>query len=281
MGTLQEKSSAKSFGGWVRYYQHASTTCQCDMTFAVFIPPQAEDKKVPVLYWLSGLTCTADNFTTKAGAQRYAAEHGVMLVMPDTSPRGLSLPGEDDHWDFGSGAGFYVNATQKPWSGHYRMDAYVTEELPELIEANFPVIPGKASIFGHSMGGHGALVLALRNPGKYLSVSAFAPICEPTQVPWGEKAFSNYLGEDKEAWKSYDACHLLSQTDSAPPLLVDQGTSDSFLEVQLRPERLQDVCKEKGHELELRMHGGYDHGYYFIATFVGEHIAFHARYLCE
>lgn len=277
--SIKETSASRCAGGWVRLYEHESKACGCPMAFSVFVPPQAESQPVPVLYWLSGLTCSPMNMTTKAGAQRYAAEHGVLLVAPDTSPRGLSLPGEDDDWDFGTGAGFYVDATEKPWAGHYNMDTYITQELPEVINANFPVIPDRASVFGHSMGGHGALVLSLRNPGMYRSVSAFSPICAPSECPWGEKAFSGYLGDNREAWLAYDACALLEQADTALPMLIDQGTSDSFLEGQLKPSRLQEVADAKGHSLQLRMQEGYDHSYYFIATFIGEHIAYHAKAL--
>ncbi|HAA54075.1 MAG TPA: S-formylglutathione hydrolase [Myxococcales bacterium] len=267
------------FGGSVEFYEHDSEACKCKMSFSVFVPPQAQEGPVPVLYWLSGLTCTATNFTTKAGAQRYAAEHGLLLVAPDTSPRGLNLPGEDDNWDFGTGAGFYLNATQEPWQGHYNMEDYITKELPALINEHFPVLADRASVFGHSMGGHGALVLSLRHPELYRSVSAFSPICAPTQCPWGEKAFSGYLGDDKEAWKAHDTCELLANTDNALPMLVDQGTSDGFLEEQLKPQLLEAVCKEKGHSLTLRMQEGYDHSYYFIASFIEDHIKHHAKAL--
>ncbi|MEZ4749069.1 MAG: S-formylglutathione hydrolase [Bdellovibrionota bacterium] len=277
LASLSKKS--KSFGGWVEYYQHASRQTKTTMRFSVFRPPQAEAGPVPVLYWLSGLTCTEENFTAKSSVQKYAAEHGLLVVAPDTSPRGASIPGEDKDWDFGTGAGFYVNATEEPWAAHYRMDAYVTEELPALIEKQFPVKPNCCAISGHSMGGHGALVAALRNPGRYRSVSAFAPICAPSKVPWGEKAFSHYLGSDREKWKAYDACELIANAKEKLPLLVDQGTHDSFLKDQLKPELLKEACEKAGYPLELRMQEDYDHSYFFIATFIGEHIAFHAKYL--
>jgi S-formylglutathione hydrolase len=250
------------------------------MTFSVFLPPQASvSSPVPVLYWLSGLTCTDENFVTKAGAQRYATEHGIALVTPDTSPRNVNLPGDDEDYDFGSGAGFYVDATREPWSRHYQMYGYVTAELPALINREFPVDPQRAGIFGHSMGGHGALVIALRNPGVYRSVSAFAPICAPMQVPWGRKAFSRYLGDDEDSWRTYDAVQLILQHGSPLPLLVDQGDADSFLHEQLRPDLLKNACADRGVDLTLRMQPGYDHSYFFIASFVGDHIAYHAERL--
>ena len=247
------------------------------MRFGIYLPPQATRESCPVLYWLSGLTCTEQNYITKAGAQRYAAEHGVVLVAPDTSPRGSDVA-DAEGYDLGQGAGFYLNATQAPWSAHYRMHDYVVEELPALVEANFPVT-GARAISGHSMGGHGALVLALRNPGRYRSVSAFSPIVAPSQVPWGEKAFSAYLGEDRAAWKAWDASALIANASERLPLLVDQGSEDEFLATQLQPERLRDACVAAGHPLELRMQPGYDHSYYFIASFIGEHIAHHAAAL--
>lgn len=269
----------KCAGGWVQYYEHDSTSCGVPMRFSVFLPPAAFKRPVPVLYWLSGLTCTEENFMAKAGAQTYAADHGLMLVAPDTSPRGLNLPGEDDGYDFGSGAGFYVNATQAPWSTNYRMYDYVVDELPALIKTHFQVIPDRESIFGHSMGGHGALVIALRNPGRYRSVSAFAPICAPMRCPWGEKAFTGYLGDDRAAWAEYDACELLTKSKHSLPLLVEQGSDDNFLAEQLHPQYLEEVCHRQGHTLDLRRRVGYDHSYYFIHTFIGEHIAYHAHAL--
>jgi len=277
--TIEPLAQVKTFDGWQKTIEHHSQSCDCPMRFAIYLPPQAEHHAVPVLYWLSGLTCTEDNFMTKAGAQRYAAECGIALVAPDTSPRGLGLAGEDDSYDFGTGAGFYVNATIEPWSRHYRMYDYVTRELPAFVEQHFPVIAGNKSISGHSMGGHGALVAALRNPGAYKSVSAFAPIGAPTQVPWGEKAFSGYLGDDREAWKAYDACELIGRAEEQIPLLVDQGDADPFLTEQLQPERLQQAAEARRHPLKLRMQPGYDHSYYFIATFIGDHIYYHSEKL--
>lgn len=265
------------FGGWQDVYKHASSTLSCAMKFAIYLPPQAEDTPVPVLYWLSGLTCTEQNFVAKAGAQRYAAEHGIALVAPDTSPRGDGVA-DAEGYDIGLGAGFYVDATQAPWSAHYRMQTYVAQELPALIEAHFPVTDARA-ISGHSMGGHGALTLALRHPGRYRSVSAFSPIVAPSQVPWGEKAFSAYLGENREAWKAHDATELVRAASERLPLLVDQGDADEFLDSQLRPQLLRAACEAAGHPLDLRLRPGYDHSYYFIASFIGEHIAHHARAL--
>ncbi|WP_027072123.1 S-formylglutathione hydrolase [Luteimonas sp. J29] len=266
------------FGGWQDVYRHRSDVLGCDMTVGVYLPPQAAGgTRLPVLYWLSGLTCTEQNFITKAGAQRYAAEHGIILVAPDTSPRGDDVP-DAEGYDLGKGAGFYVNATQDPWARHYRMDDYVVRELPAWVEAHFPASDARA-ISGHSMGGHGALALALRNPGRYRSVSAFAPIVAPSRVPWGEKAFGAYLGPDREAWKRYDATELVATATERLPLLVDQGGDDEFLDGQLRPHLLQAACEAAGHPLELRIHPGYDHSYYFIASFIGRHIAHHAAAL--
>ena len=262
------------FGGWQDVYRHRSAVLGCDMTFAIYLPPQAADGPVPVLYWLSGLTCTEQNFITKAGAQRYAAEHGIAIVCPDTSPRGDDVV-DAAGYDLGMGAGFYVNATQAPWSVHYRMYDYVVEELPALVAANFPVTEARA-ISGHSMGGHGALVIALRNPGRYRSVSAFAPIVAPSQVPWGQKAFAAYLGDDRAAWQACDATALVASASERLPLLVDQGDADEFLAAQLRPELLREACAVHGHPLALRMQPGHDHSYYFIASFIGEHVAHHA-----
>jgi S-formylglutathione hydrolase len=265
------------FGGWQDVYRHRSEVLGCDMTVGVYLPPQAAHGPCPVLYWLSGLTCNEQNFITKAGAQRYAAEHGIILVAPDTSPRGDGVA-NDDAYDLGQGAGFYVNATQQPWAKHYRMHDYIAGELPALVEANFPVTDARA-ISGHSMGGHGALVIALRNPGRYRSVSAFSPIVAPMQVPWGEKAFSAYLGDDRDAWKQWDATELVAGATERLPLLVDQGEADEFLADQLKPELLQAACAAAGHPLTLRLQPGYDHSYYFIASFIGEHIAHHAEAL--
>ena len=265
------------FGGWQDVYRHASETLGCTMDFAVYLPPQAEDRELPVLYWLSGLTCTEQNFITKAGAQRYAAEHGVILVAPDTSPRGEDVA-DAEGYDLGKGAGFYLNATRQPWAAHYRMHDYVVEELPAVVQAHFPT-NGLRAVSGHSMGGHGALVAALRNPGRYRSVSAFSPIVSPSKVPWGEKAFAAYLGEDREAWKAWDACELVKAAQEKLPLLVDQGGEDEFLDAQLRPQLLQAAAVAAGHPLQLRMRPGYDHSYYFVASFIGEHIAHHAAAL--
>ncbi|NOT87595.1 MAG: S-formylglutathione hydrolase [Lysobacter sp.] len=265
------------FGGRQEVWRHASPVLDCTMQFAVYLPPQAEQRACPVLYWLSGLTCTEQNFITKAGAQRYAAEHGVIIVAPDTSPRGDDVA-DAEGYDLGKGAGFYVNATEAPWSRHYRMQDYVARELPALVEAHFPV-SGARAISGHSMGGHGALVTALRNPGRYLSVSAFSPIVAPTQVPWGRKALAAYLGEDRETWKPWDACELVATASERLPLLIDQGGGDEFLDSQLQPERLREACEAADHPLDLRIRPGYDHSYYFIASFIGDHFIFHMRQL--
>ncbi len=280
---MQRTEHRASFGGWQDVYRHTSSTLGCEMNFAVYLPPQAAQQRCPVLYWLSGLTCTEQNFITKAGAQRYAAEHGVVVVAPDTSPRGEGVA-DDPAYDLGQGAGFYVNAERAPWARHYRMYDYVVHELPALVEAQLPVTAARA-ISGHSMGGHGALVIALRNPGRYRSVSAFSPIVAPTQVPWGEKAFSAYLGEDRTQWRRWDAVELLTaavQHHTAAhglPLLIDQGDADEFLQTQLRPEWLQQAAEAAGHPLRLRLQPGYDHSYYFIASFIGEHMAHHAAAL--
>lgn len=266
-----------AFGGWQDVYQHRSAVLGCEMKVAVYLPPQAATQTLPVLYWLSGLTCTEQNFITKAGAQRYAAEHGVILVAPDTSPRGDDVA-DAEGYDLGKGAGFYLNATEQPWAAHYRMHDYIVDELPALIEAQLPA-NGARSISGHSMGGHGALVLALRNPGRYRSVSAFSPIVAPTRVPWGQKAFSAYLGEDRAGWAQWDASELVATATEKLPLLVDQGAGDEFLDSQLQPQWLQAACTAAGHPLQLRLQPGYDHSYYFISTFIGEHIAYHAKAL--
>lgn len=265
------------FGGWQDVYRHRSDVLDCDMTVGVYLPPQAAHGPCPVLYWLSGLTCTEQNVITKAGAQRYAAEHGVILVTPDTSPRGEGVA-DDAAYDLGQGAGFYLNATQAPWAAHYRMHDYVVDELPAWVESNFPASDRRA-ISGHSMGGHGALVIALRNPGRYRSVSAFSPIVAPSQVPWGQKAFAAYLGDDRAAWAEWDACALIGRAPERLPILVDQGDADDFLQAQLRPELLRAAAEAAGHPLTLRLQPGYDHSYYFIASFIGEHIAHHAAAL--
>lgn len=266
-----------SFGGSQEVWQHASEALGCSMRFGVYLPPQVAAGPCPVLYWLSGLTCNEQNFITKAGAQRFAAERGIVLVAPDTSPRGGNVA-DDDAYDLGQGAGFYLNATQAPWAAHYRMYDYVVDELPALVESRFPVTRARA-VSGHSMGGHGALVVALKNPGRYRSVSAFSPIVAPSRVPWGEKAFGAYLGDDRETWKAWDACELVVDARERLPLLVEQGEADGFLEEQLKTHRLAETCEKAGHPCDIRMRAGYDHSYYFIASFIGEHIAHHARAL--
>lgn len=268
------------FGGTVGFYSHHSSACNSEMKFSVYLPPQAKSKSVPVLYFLSGLTCTEENFMVKAGAQQFAAKYGLMLVVPDTSPRNTGIPGEDDDWDFGTGAGFYVDATVEPWKAHYRMYSYVVDELPAMIAEHFPAIPEKQSIFGHSMGGHGALICALKNPEHYLSVSAFAPIVAPMRCAWGQKAFTNYLGDEKETWRAYDASELVLTAQYNRPILIDQGTEDKFLSNQLLPEAFQEACAKVGQILSLRMQASYDHSYYFIATFMEDHIRHHAAALC-
>lgn len=277
---LEQVASNRCFGGEQLQYTHDSTVLQCQMRFSIFLPSKAKNEKVPVLYWLSGLTCTDENFIQKAGAQQYAEQYGIAIVAPDTSPRGEGVPDDSEGaYDFGLGAGFYVNATQEPWSQHYRMYDYITEELPAIINDNFSVDAERVSIFGHSMGGHGALTIALKNPESYRSVSAFAPIVAPMRCPWGEKALSNYLGDDREAWRQYDATELIANVEQQIPMLVDQGTGDQFLEEQLKPELLVEAAKKVAYPLELRMQEGYDHSYFFMVSFIGEHIAFHAKAL--
>jgi len=276
---LTKRSEHACFGGTVAFYTHDSKVTGTPMNFSVFVPPQAETVDVPTLTYLAGLTCTEETFMIKAGAQRLAAHYGIMLVCPDTSPRGVAPEDQDGDWDFGSGAGFYVDATEEPWAPHFAMYGYVTQELPALIGADFRTDPDRQSIFGHSMGGHGALVAALKNPGKYKSVSAFAPIANPTDCPWGEKAFSGYLGDDRETWRAYDATELVKTASERLPILIDQGTADQFLETQLRPEAFSAACAEAGHPLDLRMQPGYDHGYYFISTFMADHMEHHAKAL--
>lgn len=279
MSTLTVVQEQKCFGGRQVRYQHASAVLNCEMQFSVFIPPQAATQNVPALYWLSGLTCSDENFSTKAGAQRVAAELGIALIIPDTSPRGEGVP-DDAAYDLGLGAGFYVNATQAPWAAHYQMYDYVLHELPALVEAELP-LSDKRAISGHSMGGHGALVLALRNPQRFVSVSAFAPIANPINCPWGQKAFTAYLGEEQNAWDDYDASLLLAQYRGDLPLLVDQGDADNFLTEQLKPQALYTAGMQAKANLLLRMQPGYDHSYYFIASFIEEHLRFHAQYLTE
>ncbi|MDO5104153.1 MAG: S-formylglutathione hydrolase [Lautropia sp.] len=265
------------FGGSQQVWEHDSQSTGTPMRFGIYLPPQAAQAPCPVLYWLSGLTCTEQNFITKAGAQRYAAEHGLILVAPDTSPRGDGVA-DDEGYDLGQGAGFYLNATEAPWSAHFRMYDYVVDELPALIEANFPVTALRA-ISGHSMGGHGALTIALRNPGRYRSVSAFAPIVAPSQVPWGQKAFGAYLGADRASWQAHDAVALVATAEERLPLLIDQGMDDNFLLTQLKPELLAQACETHGHPITLNLRPGYDHSYYFVSSFVGEHLAWHAKAL--
>ena len=278
--SLEKIKSAACFGGEHQVWRHESAATRCGMEFAVFLPPQAkEGKKLPALFWLSGLTCTWANAAEKGGFQRLAAEHGMAVVFPDTSPRGVNLPGEDDAYDFGSGAGFYVNATRAPWDKHYRMLDYVCDELPELVFANFPVDPKRVGVFGHSMGGHGALICALKRPERFRSCSAFAPICAPSQCPWGVKALGGYLGADRETWKEYDACELAAESKFRGEILADQGGADEFLRGQLRPELLRAALDAAGIPLRYREHPGYDHSYWFIASFAAEHFAHHAGIL--
>ncbi len=275
-------SRHRAFGGVVSFHRHTAAETACEMKFSVYLPPQAERRKVPALWYLAGLTCTEETFMFKAGAQRVAAELGLALVAPDTSPRGVPLPGDSDSWDFGVAAGFYLDAQAPPWSQHYRMYSYVTRELPALVEEHFPIDPKRQGIFGHSMGGHGALTIGLNSPERYRSISAFAPISAPMQCPWGQKAFTGYLGADRERWRQYDACELiraLPTVSGRPPLLVDQGLADQFLEQQLMPERLEQACKDTGYPLTIRRQPGYDHGYYFISTFIEDHLRHHARAL--
>jgi S-formylglutathione hydrolase len=277
--TLNLVSEHGCFGGRQRFYSHESRECRTEMRFSVYVPPQAAQQEVPVLYYLAGLTCTEETFMMKAGAQRLAAELGLMLVAPDTSPRKARLPGDDANWDFGLGAGFYVDSTNAPWSQHYRMYSYVTRELPEIVRSLGGARADRQGIFGHSMGGHGALVCALRNPEQYLSVSAFAPISAPMQCPWGLKAFTGYLGDDRSAWREYDASELIAAKCYPRPILVDQGDQDKFLTEQLKPELLVAAANKSGSQLQSRQQPGYDHGYYFIATFMEDHLRHHARQL--
>lgn len=272
-------SENRCFDGTVGYYSHQSQACNSEMRFSIYQPPQASIQSVPVLYFLSGLTCTEENFTFKAGAQRFAAQYGLMLVVPDTSPRNTGIEGENEDWDFGSGASFYVDATLAPWKANYQMYSYIVKELPAIIAENFSVRADKQGIFGHSMGGHGALVCALRNQELYKSVSALAPIVAPLRSPWVDKAFTKYLGTNKEAWKEYDASELVLTANYQRPILIDQGAADQYLD-QLQPHLFEQACKAVNQPLTLRFHPGYDHSYYFIATFIEDHIRHHAAVLC-
>ncbi|QYJ84879.1 S-formylglutathione hydrolase [Shewanella mesophila] len=277
--TIENISSNKSFDGWHKQYQHQSRVLNCQMRFAIYLPPQASEQKVPVLYWLSGLTCTDENFMQKAGAMRIAAELGIAIVAPDTSPRGEEVADDPDaSYDLGLGAGFYVNATQEPWREHYQMYDYVVSELPDLIEQHFPVNDSRA-IAGHSMGGHGALTIGLRNCERYQSISAFSPIVNPINCPWGQQAFANYLGKNRDDWMQYDACELMKVASCDLPVMVDQGTSDNFVEEQLKPHALVEAAAVNDYPLILRMQEGYDHSYYFIASFIEDHLRFHAKHL--
>jgi S-formylglutathione hydrolase len=278
--TMEQLASVRCFEGQQLRCRHRSAVLDCEMHFSLFLPPQAAAGPVPLLTWLSGLTCTDENFVIKAGAQRHAAEHGIAMLAPDTSPRGDGVPGDPDGaWDFGLGAGFYVNATQEPWRRHYRMYDYVTRELPELVLGAFPLDASRQAISGHSMGGHGALSIALREPGRFRSASAFAPIGAPSQVPWGQKAFSRYLGEDRAAWSAHDTTELLATSRVRLPILVDQGDADAWLDTQLKPALLSEAAERAGHPMTVRMQPGYDHGYFFVSTFIGDHMAFHAENL--
>jgi S-formylglutathione hydrolase len=282
MNELTIRSQHRCFDGTVIYCSHLSQCCHHPMNFAVYVPPQAKNQAVPILYYLSGLTCTDENFTVKAGAQRYAAQYGILLVIPDTSPRNTGIPGEDDAYDLGSGAGFYLDATVEPWSKYYQMYSYVTQELPQIVERNFPVDPDRQGIFGHSMGGHGALICALKNPTRYRSVSAFAPIVAPMQINWGQQAFTAYLGSARSSWLEYDATELVKKTQLSYPILIDQGTEDTFyIQRQLLPEVFADVCHLVGQAIDFRLREGYDHSYFMISSFIEDHISHHARALLE
>lgn len=279
---LKQLSASKIFDGHQLQFGNRSDVLDCDMQFSIFLPPQAEVGPVPVLYWLSGLTCNDQNFVTKAGAQQYASEFGIAIVCPDTSPRGENVPDDaDGAWDFGLGAGFYLNATEQPWQKNYRMYDYVLEELPDVVNANFAVDAERQGIFGHSMGGHGALTIGLRNPDRYRSISAFSPIVAPTKCDWGKKAFSSYLGKDKELWKQYDSCKLIGKAKDHLPILIDQGEDDDFLEEQLLTERIIKAAEKAEYAMQVRFQPGYDHSYFFIASFVRDHIEFHSEFLKE
>ena len=276
---ITTRSEQHAFGGVQGFYEHASEACAGPMRFAVYLPPAAKKHRVPVVTFLAGLTCTEETFVIKAGAQRVASELGIAIVTCDTSPRAARFPGDDAAWDFGQGAGFYLDATEAPWSAAYRMETYVTKELRTLVEGCFPIERDRHGIFGHSMGGHGAITLALRHPGAYRSVSAFAPIVAPCEVPWGQKAFAGYLGADRAKWAEHDATRLVERAGFPGTIVIDQGSRDKFLEEQLQPERFVEACNRAGQPIELRMHDGYDHSYYFIATFVEAHMRHHARAL--
>jgi S-formylglutathione hydrolase len=277
--SIETRAIHHCHGGRQGFYRHESRECAGPMSFSVFVPPHQAGDKLPVLYWLSGLTCNDEVFPIKAGAQRLAAELGLVLVAPDSSPRDTGLRGATEDWDFGEGAGFYVDATEKPWSSRFRMYSYVSRELPQLIEQHFPVDAARAGIFGHSMGGHGALTIALKNRSRYRSVSAFAPIVAPSEVPWGRKALPRYLGLDRERWAEYDACALVARQTFPGTIRIDQGLADPFLTEQLQPERFEQACAAAGQSLQLRRHAGYDHGYFFIQTFIDEHLRHHASAL--
>ena len=276
---IETRSTHACFGGEIGFYTHQSSATQTPMNFSVFMPPQAKTGKVAALVYLAGLTCTEETFMIKAGAQKRAAELGLALICPDTSPRGAGIEGEDDSWDFGTAAGFYLDATATPWSSHYRMYSYVTHELPALIGQHYPIDMDRLGIFGHSMGGHGALTIHLKNPELFKTVSAFAPIAAPMRCPWGNKAFSNYLGPDQESWKRYDASELVRSCGDGPKILIDQGLADGFLEQELHPHLFEAACADAGRAVTLRRHPGYDHGYYFIASFVEDHLKHHAAML--
>ena len=278
--TLEKIGANHSFGGQQLRYKHQSAVLNCEMTFSIYLPPKAEQGPVPVLYWLSGLTCTDENFVQKAGAQQHAAKHGIAIVCPDTSPRGEGVADDPEGaYDMGLGAGFYVNATEEPWAKHYQMYSYIVEELPTLINAEFPMDSARASISGHSMGGHGALTIALKNPGQFKSVSAFSPICSPLNCSWGDKTLTHYLGSNRDSWAQYDTVALVGQAAEHLPVLVDQGEADNFLEEQLKTPLLIEAAKKAGFPMDIRLQPEHDHSYFFIATFIGEHMAFHARAL--
>jgi S-formylglutathione hydrolase len=280
MSELEVVSESRCFDGRQITYRHRSTACACTMRFAVYLPPAASHGRVPALYWLSGLTCTEDNFSVKSGAQRYAAELGLALIIPDTSPRGVDIPGEDEFMDLGSGAGFYVDATEQPWARHYRMYEYVSAELVEIVNAHLPVDAERKSISGHSMGGHGALVVGVRNAARYRSISAFSPICAASKSPWGQRALAAYLGPESPRWLDYDACAVIRARPCEHELLVDQGAADPYLD-KLRPNDLKQACAASGQRLTFRERAGYDHGYYFVSTFIEDHLRFHAAALVE